>query len=183
MSRFSANRKLSSGKVKNIVQGEFDISDDPEVIMSTMLGSCVAVCLHDRLAEVGGMNHFLLPEGEVGQSDSLIFGLHSMELLINGLLKKGAMRNRLEAKVFGGAQMIAGLSDIGERNAIFAREFLHDEGFAIVGECTGGRRGRRLRFWPTSGRVQQKLMSAAENLPPVVKPQIPVPSAGDMELF
>ena len=95
----------------NIVQGEFFVSDDPNVVISTLLGSCVAACLHDPLAGIGGMNHFLLP-GQLdhdGNGAAERLGVHLMELLVNGLLKLGAGRDRLQAKIFGGAKTVKGL--------------------------------------------------------------------------
>ena len=148
--------------MQTVLQGEFTASSDPTCALNTVLGSCVSVCLHDPDARIGGMNHFLLPEGDSSSVDEMIYGLHAMELLINGLLRGGARRSKLTAKLFGGASMISGLSDIGERNVAFAHRFLRDEGFPIVAEDTGGRRGRRLRFWPESGRVQMRYMLVAE---------------------
>jgi len=133
---------------------------NPNEIVTTVLGSCVAVCLYDNSIGIGGMNHFLLPEGQSGDLDDVVFGLHAMELLINEMLKQGADKRRMEAKLFGGAQMIGGLSDIGERNVAFAREFLSDERFPVVAESVGGNMGRRIRFVPTTGSVMQKLVPA-----------------------
>src|SRR4051812_24075597 len=97
----------------NIVQGEYKVSGDPGVVITTLLGSCVAACIRDPVAGVGGMNHFLLPGSEVGASKvSESMGVHLMELLLNGLMREGAQRDRLEAKLFGGARMMSGLSDI-----------------------------------------------------------------------
>ena len=100
---------------------------EPDVVLSTILGSCVAACMRDPVAGVGGMNHFLLPgsaEALSSGGDATRYGVHLMELLINGLLKKGARRDRLEAKIFGGAKTIARFSNVGEQNAVFARQFL-----------------------------------------------------------
>ena len=106
-----------------IVQGEFLVTDDPTAVLQTLLGSCVAACMRDPVSGVGGMNHFLLP-GEDGRSEQMRAGVHAMELLVNGLLKQGARRERLVTKLFGGARTVAGLSDIGVRNADCAKRFL-----------------------------------------------------------
>ncbi len=82
-----------------------------------------------------------------------------MELLVNGLLKRGARRERLEGKLFGGARMLDGLPDIGSKNASFARRFLNNEGIRIVAEDLGGARGRRLEYYPLSGRARQIFLS------------------------
>jgi chemotaxis protein CheD len=92
-----------------VIQGEFKVSDDPNVVLSTILGSCVAACMRDPVAGVGGMNHFLLPGQANGTGgEATRYGVHLMELLINGLLKKGARRERIEAKIIGGAKTISG---------------------------------------------------------------------------
>ncbi|MBY0421209.1 MAG: hypothetical protein K2Q06_02815, partial [Parvularculaceae bacterium] len=124
-------------KVVHLIQGEYRVASDPATCFSTVLGSCVATCLHDPLAKIGGINHFLLPGGRDRQSDSLSYGVHAMELLINALLKRGASRDRLEAKLFGGARMMNTLSDIGAQNAAFARDFLIREHIPLIGESLG----------------------------------------------
>ena len=103
-----------------------------------------------------------------------------MELLINGLLKQGAARHRLEAKLFGGARTMQGLGDIGAANARFAETFLKREGIVITGGSLGGETGRRIQFWPATGRVRQKLVRSNEELRHA-DPVLPV--AGELELF
>jgi len=170
-----------SGKL-NIVQGEYRVTGDPGVVITTLLGSCVAACLHDPLARVGGMNHFLLPgELKAGQSERL--GVHLMELLVNGLLKHGASKDRLIAKLFGGAKMVDGLNDIGERNGLFARRFLEREGIPVVASSIGGATGRRIQFWPASGKARQLFM--AERLPdpePIAR-KLAASATGEVEFF
>ncbi|MCR9124913.1 MAG: chemotaxis protein CheD [Rhodobacteraceae bacterium] len=142
-----------------VVQGEYHISDRPEDMLTTLLGSCVAACLYDSEAGVGGMNHFLLP-GEAGEKNrGLRYGAYAMELLINSLLKRGADRRQLQAKLFGGAKMNATSGRIGSNNADFALWFLRNEGIPVTGQNVGGTRGRKVRFWPHSGRAQQMFMS------------------------
>lgn len=170
----------------NIVQGEFFVTDDPNVMVTTLLGSCVAACIRDPIARVGGINHFLLPGSDLRMRDMEAerYGVHLMELLVNGLLQRGARRERLEAKLFGGARTIEGLSDIGARNAAFAEKFLHNEEINIVGGSLGGECGRRLQFWPVSGRARQAVMSADKNLPPIIVPSTPKQDdGGEVEFF
>jgi chemotaxis protein CheD len=164
----------------NIVQGEFHVSADSALSITTLLGSCVAACIHDPVAEVGGMNHFLLPGDEANAPLLARHGVHLMELLINGLLKKGAARHRLEAKLFGGARTMQGLGDIGATNARFAQDFLKREGIAITGGSLGGETGRRIQFWPASGRALQKLVRTVEERP---LPDPVLAAAGELELF
>jgi chemotaxis protein CheD len=173
-----------------VVQGEHAVSHDPEAVFSTVLGSCVAVCLHDPAAAAGGMNHFLLPGQPADRRgrDVERYGVHLMEVLINDLMKAGARRERMQAKVFGGANIVRGLGNIGAANAEFARNFLRHEGIRVVAEDLGGERARRVQFWPASGRARQlyvapepKLAAAeAAKAGTLAKGAIP---AGDMELF
>jgi chemotaxis protein CheD len=177
----------------NIVQGEQYVDDNPGTVLTTLLGSCVAACLWDAKIGLGGMNHFLLPgdrnSGKAGMpaSESMRYGVHSMELLVNGLLRKGAQRERLQAKLFGGARMIKGLTDIGELNAAFAERFLRAENISIVGGSLRGEAGRRLQFWPASGRARQILMGRevealflAERRAPALPARL---SSADVEMF
>jgi len=173
----------------NIVQGEFHVTSDSAVFLTTILGSCVAACLTDPIARVGGMNHFLLP-GEEGASNlSMSYGVHAMELLVNGLLQQGARRERLQAKLFGGARMLEGLTDVGRCNADFAERFIKRERITLTGGSLRGERGRRVQFWPTMGRVRQLTLGtaeatvfAAERKVARVKP-VPPADLGGVELF
>ena len=165
----------------NIVQGEFHVSGDHSLAITTLLGSCVAACLHDPVARVGGMNHFLLPGEEATSPLMARHGVHLMELLINGLLKMGAARQRLEAKLFGGARTMNVLGDYGAANAKFAQEFLRREGIAITGGSLGGEAGRRIQFWPVTGRVRQKLVRGVDE--PARAPISTPPAGGELELF
>ncbi len=169
----------------HVIQGEFHVADEDDVVLTTILGSCVAACIRDPVARVGGMNHFLLP-GEIGDA-GLRYGVQSMELLVNALLRKGARRERLEVKLFGGAHLFDGLSDVGGQNSAFAERFLRDEGLTYVGGSLRGDRARRIQYWPVSGRARQILLApaetkvfATERRQPVVKP---VEDAGALELF
>ncbi len=145
-------------KLINVIQGDYAIDLDPNVVLTTVLGSCVAVCMTDATAGVGGMNHFLLPQRDGKAGESFRYGAYSMELLINGLLKRGARKDRLVAKVFGGASMNSSLRDIGASNAAFAKEFLANEAIPCIGESVGGTSARRIRFWPASGQASQFLV-------------------------
>lgn len=168
----------------HIVQGECRVSTDANVVLATTLGSCVAACIRDPVARVGGMNHFLLPESPDGEGlVSLRYGAFAMELLINGLLGKGARRERMEAKLFGGGRLSDGLADIGGKNSAFARSFLEREGIRVIGGSLGGARARRVQFWPVSGRARQLVLDRADNL--LFHPR-PAPTSsrdGAVELF
>lgn len=168
----------------HVIQGSFEVSDRPDVVMSTILGSCVAACIRDPSLGVGGMNHFLLPVAPDMRSDDRRYGVQAMELLINGLLQLGAVRHRLEAKLFGGARMTAGMSDIGAKNIEFAQRFLADEGIPVVAESLGGLLARRIHYRPALGTVQQHLVTDArvgtEEVAALRKPRV---VAGDMEIW
>lgn len=157
----------------HITQGQYATGRDPDLIISTLLGSCVAVCLWDNECALGGMNHMLLAGVSSGKAAQTISGLQAMELLINDLLKQGAARHRLQAKAFGGARMISGLSDIGHENVEFTERFLAKEGIPLTTKSFGGTQARNLRFWPASGRVQQRMTDAkvrnVETQPPLTK--------------
>ncbi|MDR3511497.1 MAG: chemotaxis protein CheD [Caulobacteraceae bacterium] len=169
----------------HVIQGEHAVSTDQDAILTTVLGSCVAACMHDPQAGVGGMNHFLLPEDTGGSAvgdESMRYGAYAMEMLINDLMKLGARRERLQAKLFGGARLFDTLGDIGAANAAFARRFLELEGIAVTGGSLGGLSARRIEFWPASGRARQR---AVEQAPDVMRPPVrpTAPSAGGVELF
>ena len=142
-----------------VLPGEYFVSSDEIAIMTT-LGSCIAACLWDRQAGVGGMNHFLLPDGGDGSGR---YGSYAMELLINELLKQGATRAGLEAKVFGGGQVISGMNtlNIGERNASFVLDYLKAERIPIVVKDVLGPHPRKVCFLPASGKAMVKRLASA----------------------
>jgi chemotaxis protein CheD len=171
----------------HVVQGEHAIFAEPNVVLTTILGSCVSACMHDPLARIGGMNHFLLPGDEESRhGEAMKYGVNAMELLINGLLQRGASRARLQAKLFGGAQVVQNLSDVGAKNAAFALKFLRVEGIACVGQSLGGESARRIRYWPESGRASQFVLQKADRTAFQAerqsRPPAP-PPADDIELF
>lgn len=169
----------------HVVQGECRVSDDPRVLLTTTLGSCISACLYDPEAAVGGMNHFLLPEGDgVTGASSLRYGAYAMELLVNALMRQGASRRRLRAKLFGGARLSEGLTDIGSRNARFATDFLRREGLHYEGGSLLGRHARRIQFWPATGRARQMELTRIPSalVQPLAAPQAPA-GHGGLELF
>ncbi len=179
-----ASATAGETSVVHLVQGEHRISDDPQVMLSTILGSCVAACIRDPRAGIGGMNHFLLPgprqTRQLGEAER--YAAHLMELLVNALLCAGATRGHLEAKLFGGSSVLGGRTDIGERNGSFATEFLAREGITLTSQCLGGTNGRRLQYWPVSGRARRSFIANAETVAPSVVPALPA-TAGSLELF
>lgn len=167
-----------------IGQGDAMASSEPDVTYTTVLGSCIAVCLHDRSAAVGGMNHFLLADHAplAGEDPNLLsrYGVHAMELLINAMMQRGARRAQLKARIYGGASMRDGLGTIGERNIQFACAFLRSEGIAILGEDVGGNSARRVEFLPAYGLARSRSVAIATPIRmPVPAPRI----TGELELF
>lgn len=144
-----------------LVQGECMVSKDPFTVFTTVLGSCIAACLFDPTARIGGMNHFLLPDCDQSASGDLRYGVHSMELLINGLLKLGADRSRLKAKIFGGSHIMNSSHDIGIKNQKFIKSFLLLEGIKCLASDLGGTHARKIRFEPVSSRVHHRLIPVA----------------------
>lgn len=141
-----------------IFQGDFYVSARPDMFLTTVLGSCVAVCMRDPIAGCGGMNHFLLPDAEDrGEHDpglALRYGSYSIERLINAILSRGGRRERLEIKVFGGANVLGGLSDVGSRNVDFIEHYFAKERLPIKAVDLRGNFPRKLRYFPTTGRAQ-----------------------------
>ena len=138
--------------------GDTYVTSDKDEVLTTLLGSCIAACIRDPNAAVGGMNHFLLPTGAGRDREAECYGVNAMELLINDILKRGGDRRRLEAKIFGGANVVSALSDVGARNATFARQFLTDEGIVIVGTDVGGTAARRIQYSPKKGTAKRVLV-------------------------
>lgn len=125
-----------------------------DMLIVTVLGSCVSACLWDPSRRIGGMNHFMLP----GAGDSARMGVYAMELLINRMLKLGAERSRLVAKVFGGAAVLQGMEalNIGSQNSAFVLDFLREEGIAVVAQDLNDVCARKVYFSPHDGKVRVK---------------------------
>ncbi|AWK88946.1 chemotaxis protein [Azospirillum thermophilum] len=149
-------------EIVNIVVGGCVVSDDPNIIITTTLGSCVAACIFDPDAGIGGMNHFLLPDAGLDTlSLSSRYGSAAMEQLINRMLSVTGRRDRLRAKVFGGASVNLGTirgAAIGQRNVEFVMEYLATEGIPTISWDVGGTLPRSVRFYPTTGRSQRRLI-------------------------
>lgn len=169
----------------NVAQGDYYVSSKEDICLTTLLGSCVATCIWDKRQRIGGINHYLLPGSGNSDQGFLRYGVNAMELLINGLLKVGCHKLDLQAKVFGGAQMLNTISQIGAENGKFACDYLNAEGIDVVGGSLGGKRGRKIRFFPTTGRVQHRFMEINDNAFAVEAnvTAMPKKSGGDLELF
>jgi chemotaxis protein CheD len=146
-----------------ILPNEYYVTSGEELMLSTVLGSCVSACIHDPVTKVGGMNHFMLPEGDAGSpgSATMRYGSFAMEVLINELIKAGADRNRLEAKVFGGGAVLSAMQqmNIGERNGTFVLNYLKTEGIPVRAQDLGDVHARRINYFPRSGKVMVRRMA------------------------
>ena len=151
-----------------ILPGEY-FATDKNMVLVTVLGSCVTACLRDHRAGVGGMNHFMLPRSEQDPANpismSARYGTFAMEILINQLQKMGARRETMEAKVFGGGNVLRGftVNSIGEANANFVTEYLHNEGIRIVAKDLLGVHPRKLYYFPGTGKVLVKKIKELHN--------------------
>ncbi|AMO93916.1 cheD chemotactic sensory transduction family protein [Collimonas fungivorans] len=150
------DREFDSAAVK-LLPNEYYVTPD-DMVLSTVLGSCVAACVRDSTAGVGGMNHFMLPDDGSsgnGTSASMRYGAYAMEMLLNELLKAGARRERLEAKVFGGGAVLANMTllNIGDRNADFVLRYLQMEQVRVAAQDLRGNLPRRISYFPRSGKV------------------------------
>ena len=177
-----------------ILPGEYYFTHK-DMLIVTVLGSCVSACIRDRVSGLGGMNHFMLPDGGSDNnspvSASARYGTYAMEVLINSLLKSGARRDNLEAKVFGGGAVLKGFTamNVGERNAAFVQTFLKNERIRIVAEDLNDIYPRKVYFFPRTGKVLVKKLMQSHN-DTLAKREIEYasrlkvqPVAGEIELF
>ncbi len=190
---FYFERDFSRNAVK-IMPGEFFVAG-ADVVITTVLGSCVAACMWDRTAAVGGMNHFMLPGGQGDGGNELTavsgrYGVFAMEQLINELIKRGARKANLEAKVFGGGAVLRTFStlNVGERNAAFVLEFLKTEGIRVASQDLMDIHPRRVAFFPVSGRALCKKLTKTDSTIVAAEQQYTAKInttevAGDIELF
>ena len=145
-----------------VLPGEYFVASEDIPIMTT-LGSCIAACLWDRRAGVGGLNHFMLPDGD-GESGR--YGAFAMELLINTMMKRGASRGGLEAKVFGGGRVTGGMDtmNVGERNTRFVLDYLRTERIPVVSKDVLDIYPRKVCFLAASGKAMVKRLAATEGV-------------------
>lgn len=150
-----------------ILPGEFYVSQKEERI-ETVLGSCISACVRDPIAGVGGMNHFMLPVNKHSRdaselSDANRYGNFAMENLVNALLAKGAKRERLEFKLFGGGRIMSSTANIGWYNIGFAFDYIYTEGFKVISQDIGDIYPRKVLYYPLSGRVRVRRLSTMHN--------------------
>jgi len=173
--------------VVQVLPGELHVTSE-DVVITTVLGSCVSACLRDVRRGVGGINHFMLPNVLRGdEGNSARYGVYALECLVNQVLEGRGRRGDLEAKVFGGGRVIDGGGDIGKGNIDLVRKFFATENIPIEAEDLGDTFARRIRYWPKSGRAQVQRIPMARAAD-VVKTErraasTIIPMAGTVELF
>jgi chemotaxis protein CheD len=149
-----------------VFPGEFYVTKKSDEVLQTVLGSCVSACIRDPIAGLGGMNHFMLPQHKSGSwgddLKSTRFGNFAMEKLLNGLIKAGCARDRLEIKVFGGGNVTDTSNAVGSDNAAFVLRYLEAEGLRCAARDLGGTQPRRIQYYPSTGRVVRKLLGMTE---------------------
>ncbi len=151
-----------------VFPGEFHVTARPDETLVTILGSCVAACIRDPVTKLGGMNHFMLPQGHSSgwgnDPQSTRYGNFAMEKLINELIKGGCSRDRMEIKVFGGGNVIDSISNrpVGTQNAEFVLHFLEAEGLRCAVQDLGGQYPRRIHYSPATGRVVRRLLGTGD---------------------
>jgi chemotaxis protein CheD len=187
---FDRNFQTEAAK---ILPGEYYVTAR-DMMLVTVLGSCVSACIRDVSTGIGGMNHFMLPEGDDAHNPLSVparYGGYAMEVLLNQLIKLGASRSRLEAKVFGGGAVMRGftVSNVGERNSDFVLEYLQRERIRVVAEDLRDIHPRKIYFFPATGRVLVKKLKQVHNNTIVQREQEygsrlkNADMAGDVELF
>jgi chemotaxis protein CheD len=181
-----------SAEAVKVLPGEYFVTTT-DMLLVTVLGSCVSACIRDKTKGIGGMNHFMLADsGEPSvTSASARYGTYAMEILINHLLKLGARRSNLEAKVFGGGRVMSALasSNVGERNCSFVLEFLRTEGIPVAARDLLDIHPRKVYFFPATGRVLVKKLTRLHNDTLLRRESeyaarlSQAPISGDIELF
>ena len=179
-----------------ILPGEY-YATKRDMMIVTVLGSCVSACIRDRENGIGGMNHFMLPHSDADPdnplSTSARYGTYAMEMLINDVLKLGARRESLEAKIFGGGNVMSGFTvhPVGTRNAEFALSYLRTENIRIIAQDLLDIHPRKVYYFPNSGRVLVKKLRSLHNDTIIARETAYVSrlgvnagvGAGDVELF
>lgn len=188
--------KEGNRAVARILPGEYYVTPTDEVI-TTVLGSCISACVCDPQLNIGGMNHFMLPESEGGESRwgkteanvTNRYGNFAMESLINDILNLGGSKARLQVKIFGGGKILEAMTDIGRRNIDFVKSYLLAEQLKILSEDVGDRFPRKVNYYPATGKVRVKKLRALYNEDIALREKKFIkeiktePVSGDVELF
>ena len=187
-------RDRNGNLIVKLLPGDYYVTSREEVL-DTILGSCVSACIRNPRLRIGGMNHFMLPRPSGDGTDTwehiagraTRYGSASMEQLINRILSAGGTRTDLEVKIFGGGRVLSGLSDIGNHNVIFVREYLKQEGLRVTSEDVGSNYPRHVQYFPMTGRVRVRHLTARADVvsqeQQFLKRIENKPVAGEIDLF
>jgi chemotaxis protein CheD len=187
-------RNASGMLIAKLLPGDYYVTRENEVL-DTVLGSCVSACIRNPRLKIGGMNHFMLPRPSGTGNDTwenlagraTRYGSASMEKLINRILSAGGTRAELEVKIFGGGKVLSSLSDVGQHNVTFVRDFLKQEGLKVSSEDVGDICPRHVQYFPLSGRVRVRHLGARVDIvkeeQQYLKGLDQAPVAGEIDLF
>lgn len=187
-------RNASGQLICKLLPGDFYVTCEDEVL-DTVLGSCVSACIRNPRLRIGGMNHFMLPRPSGSGNDtwesvagrSTRYGTASMEQLINRILGAGGTRADLEVKIFGGGRVLSSLSDVGNHNVTFVRDFLKQEGLRVSSEDVGDTHPRHVQYFPVSGRVRVRHLNSRQDVAKHEQQYLhgleKAPVAGEIDLF
>jgi chemotaxis protein CheD len=187
-------RNSSGMLIAKLLPGDFYVTREDEVL-DTVLGSCVSACIRNPRLKIGGMNHFMLPRPSGSGNDTweniagraTRYGSASMEQLINRILNVGGTRADLEVKIFGGGKVLSTLSDVGNHNVIFVRDFLKQEGLRVASEDVGDVYPRHVQYFPLTGRVRVRHLNSRQDVAREEQQYLEglnaVPVAGEIDLF
>ena len=187
-------RDQSGHVVAKLLPGDYYVTCEEEVL-DTVLGSCVSACIRNPRLRIGGMNHFMLPRPSGQGSDTwdsiagraTRYGSASMETLINRILSAGGTRSELEVKIFGGGRVLSSLSDIGQHNVIFVRDYLKQEGLRVTSEDVGCDYPRHVQYFPMTGRARVRNLTTRADIvtqeQQFLKRIEKTPVAGEIDLF
>jgi chemotaxis protein CheD len=187
-------RNATGAWIAKLLPGDYYVTREDEVL-DTVLGSCVSACIRNPRLKIGGMNHFMLPRPSGSGNDTweslagraTRYGTASMEQLINRILNAGGTRADLEVKIFGGGKVLSSLSDVGNHNVIFVRDFLRQEGLKVSSEDVGDTCPRHVQYFPLTGRVRVRHLSSRQDVAKeeqqYLKGLDKAPVAGEIDLF
>jgi chemotaxis protein CheD len=189
-------RNATGQIIAKLLPGDFYVTESDEVL-DTVLGSCVSACIRNTRRGIGGMNHFMLPRPSGNGDDTwgsvagraTRYGSASMEQLINRILSVGGSRGDLEVKIFGGGRVLSSLTDVGNHNVLFVREFLRAEGLRVTSEDVGETCPRHVQYFPQTGRVRVRHLNSRHSTDVVSHEQKylsgleQAPVAGEIDLF
>lgn len=192
----SGLNEFQNYKQVTVLPGDFYVTDKKNEVITTVLGSCISACVRDTVTGIGGLNHFLLPRDKSEKGTSLDgamrYGDYAMNTLIGKLIRMGVARERMEVKIFGGANLfkVSSQKTVGDSNQAFILDFLKNEGLDLAVSNIGGNHGRRIYYHPATGKVKMQFLNNA-HVDDIIKQETKLSKTvdttydkgGDIELF